>query len=80
MYSCTPGSSSTQNEIHVLSVFKGNDTRPPSAGDTIVDIVGSSKSGRPVILVLGSYLSVNWILNLPAGVNISKVILVSTWC
>ncbi|KAL9963162.1 hypothetical protein ACROYT_G032337 [Oculina patagonica] len=76
IYSCTPGSSSTQYEIHVLSVYEGSShTRPPTAGDTPVNIVGNSN--RPIILVLGSYEPVNWILNLPAGITISKVILVA---
>ena len=78
IYSCTPGSSSTHYEVHVMSVYEGNrHTRPPSAGDTAVNIVSSGKSRRPIILVLGSYEPVNWILNLPAGITISKVILVS---
>ena len=61
-----------------MSVYEGNrHTRPPSAGDTNVNIVGSGQSGRPIILVFASYEPVNWILNLPAGVTIRKVILVS---
>ena len=51
--------------------------RPPSAGDANVNIVSTGQSGRPIVLVLGSYEPVNWILNLPAGITISKVILVS---
>lgn len=78
VYSCTPGSSSSQYEVHVMSVYEGNrHTRPPSAGDTAVNIVSSNKSGRPIILVFGSYEPVNWILNLPANITISKVILVA---
>ncbi len=70
IYSCTPGSSSTQYEIHVLSVYEGSShTRPPTAGDTPVNIVGNSN--RPIILVLGSYEPVHWILNLQAGVTIN---------
>lgn len=62
-----------------MSVYEGNrHTRPPSAGDTNVNIIGGGKSDKPIILVLGSYEPVNWILNLPADITISKVILVST--
>ena len=79
IYSCVPGSSSTQYEVHVMSVYEGNrHTRPPSAGDTNVNIVSGGQSGRPIVLVFVSYEPVNWILHLPAGVKISKVILVST--
>ena len=79
IYSCVPGSSSTQYEVHVRSVYEGNrHTRPPSAGDTNVNIISGGRSSKPVILVLASYEPVNWILNLPAGIIISRVILVST--
>ena len=78
IYSCAPGSSSTQYEVHVMSVYEGNrHTRPPSAGDTAVNIVSGGQSGRPIVLVFASYEPVNWILHLPAGITISKVILVS---
>ena len=52
-------------------------TRPPSAGDAAVNIVSGGQSGRPIVLVFASYEPVNWILNLPAGVTISRVIVVS---
>ena len=77
-YSCTPGSSSTQYEVHILTVYEVINRRPPTAGNAIVNIVSSGKSNRPIVLVLGSYEPVNWILKLPAGISISKVILVST--
>ena len=78
IYSCTPGNSSTQYEVHVLAVYEVINRRPPSAGNATVNIVSRGRSERPVILVLGSYEPVNWILNLPADITISKVILVST--
>ena len=80
IYSCTPAVSSPQYEIHVLSVYEPEviNRRPPSAGDVTVNVVSRGRrSDRLIILVLGSYEPVNWILNLPAGVTISKVILVS---
>ena len=77
-YSCTPDSSSTQYEVHVLSVYEVINRRPPTAGNAIVNIVSRGKSKRPIVLVLGSYEPVNWILNLPAGISISNVVLVST--
>ena len=79
IYSCTPDSSSTQYEVHVLTVYEAIfiNRRPPTAGNAIVNIVSSGKSSRPIVLVLGSYEPVNWILKLPAGTSISEVILVS---
>ena len=63
--------------MHVLSVYQVINTRPPSAGDAAVNIVSGGQSGRPIVLVFASYEPVNWILHLPAGITISKVILVS---
>ena len=77
-YSCTPSSSSTQYEVHVLSVYEVINRRPPTAGNANVNIVSGGKSNRPIVLVLASYEPVNWILHLPAGILVSKVILVST--
>ncbi|KAJ7361918.1 hypothetical protein OS493_014564 [Desmophyllum pertusum] len=78
-YSCTPVNSSTQYEVHILSVYEAEriHRRPPVANDATVNIVSDGKSDRPIILVLGSYESVNWILNLPADITIIKVILVA---
>lgn len=78
IYSCTPADSSPQYEVHVLSVYEVINRRPPSAGDVTVNVVNRGKSDRRIILVLGSYEPVNWILNLPPRIIISKVILVST--
>ena len=78
IYSCTPANSSPQYEVHVLSVFEVINRRPPSAGDVTVNVVSRGKSDRLIILVLGSYEPVNWILSLSAGITISKVIAVST--
>ena len=76
-YSCTPSSSSTQYEVHVLSVYEVINRRPPTAGNANVNIVSRGKSNRPIVLVLASYEPVNWILHLPAGISISKIVLVS---
>lgn len=47
-------------EVRVMSVCEGNrHTRPPSAGDTAVNIVSCGQSGRPIVLVFASYVPVN---------------------
>ena len=76
-YSCTPSNSSAQYEVHVLGVHRA--AIRPTAGNATVIIVSRGKSNRPIVLVLGSYEPVNWILNLPANISISKVILVATF-
>lgn len=78
IYSCNPPFSSPDYEVHVLSVYEVINTRPPSAGNATVKIVIRARLNRPIILVLGSYEPVNWILSLPPRIIISKVILVST--
>ena len=78
-YSCTPGSSSSsQYEVHVLSVYEVINGRPPTAGDATVNIFSGGRPDRPLVLVLVSYEPVNWILKLPSDVTISRVILVRT--
>ena len=77
VYSCTPRNSSPQYEVHVLSVYEVINTRPSSPADATVNIAGRGSSNRPIILVLGSYQPVHWILYLPADLIISTVILVS---
>lgn len=77
-YSCTPGSSSSsQYEVHVLSVYEVISRRPPTAGDATVNIFSGGRSDRPLVLVLASYEPVNWILKLPADITISRVVLVA---
>lgn len=77
IYSCTPKNSSTRYEVHVLGVNEVINRRPPSAGDATVNIVSRGRSHKPVILVLGSYEPVNWIVKVPVEITISKVILVA---
>ena len=78
-YSCTPGSSSSsQYEVHVLSVYEVINGRPPTAGDATVNIFSGGRPDRPLVLVLVSNEPVNWILKLPSDVTISRVILVRT--
>ena len=79
-YSCTPSSSFTRYEVHILTVYEAEaiHRRPPRGENANVNIVSRGKPNRPIVLVLGSYEPVNWILKLPAGISISKVILVST--
>ena len=79
IYSCTPRNRSTQYEVHVLSVNKVLSMSPPTPGNANVNIVTHGHSNRPIVLVLASFGPVNWILNLPAGISINKVILVSTF-
>lgn len=73
IYSCTPGNSSTQYEVHVLAMHE----TPGRTGHATVNIISHGKSNRSIVLVLGSYQPVNWILSLPSNVSISKVVLIA---
>jgi hypothetical protein len=77
-FTCTPENSSSKYEVHVLAVYEVINRRPPTAGDSNVNIISGGKSNRPIILVLVSYEPVNWVLNIPPDIIIDKVILVST--
>ena len=81
IYSCTPGSSSKLYEVHVLSQASvpGIKHIPPVPKNVTVKIISLGKSIRPIVLVLGcNFDVVNWILDLPADITVSKVILVGT--
>jgi hypothetical protein len=77
VYSCSPKRSSSQYEIHVLAVYEATKGHVQRAKKVTVNTVIRGKSNRPIVLVLSSYKSVEWILNIPNDIIISKVILVS---
>ena len=79
VYSCTPAHSSTQYEVHVLVMGLGGfNNTAPRIRYAMVNIVSRRQTNRPVVLVLGTYVPVNWFLNMPPDIFITKLILVST--
>ena len=88
-YSCV-NSSADQNcnyDVHVLSTHQGNGDEISwnnvlSTGDINVDISvnGEEHSNKSLVLVLLNHYPMNWILDVPAGVIIDRVLLVSTTC
>ena len=88
-YSCV-NSSADKNcnyDVHVLSTHRGNgDTiswhKILSTGDINVDVSVNREehSNKSLVLVLLSHYPINWILDVPAGIIIDKVLLVSTTC
>lgn len=69
------------NDVHVISNYEGNGHTGfgvHNTGNTRVDIRVSGRSSKPLILVFSSYEPVNWILNIPSGVVIDRILLVST--
>ncbi|XP_078382407.1 uncharacterized protein LOC144665107 [Oculina patagonica] len=78
-YSCTPKDGSTEYEVHVLSVYEALEDQRVILGEGLADarvnIVSHGKSDRPIILALGSYQPLHWILNLTTNITISKIIM-----
>ncbi len=67
-------------EIHVLGNYESNGHtgfRVHNTGFTDVYLEVTGSSTRALILVLSSYEPVEWVLHIPVGVIIDRVILVS---
>ncbi|XP_041368724.1 uncharacterized protein LOC121383034 [Gigantopelta aegis] len=72
VYSCINEDSLTLSpEVHVLSCYENINRRPPRAAVTVVDIQGNTS--RPVVLVLSTYEPVAWRINVPVGLTIQKI-------
>lgn len=82
-YSCVNNTDTNCDyEVHVLSTFRGNgdiinlnDVR--STGDTNVVISVSGTGNKSLVLVLLDHYPLHWILDVPSGVVIGKILLVS---
>ena len=79
-YSCV-ANENCDYDVHVISNYEGdyNHGFGPvnNAGTTNVQLSVSGQSSKPLVLVFVSYEPVNWILSIPRGITIEKVLLVS---
>ena len=71
-------------DVHVLSTFEGNGdiiswNDVLSTGDINVVISVSGTGNRSLVLVLLNHYPLNWILDIPNGVVIEKILLVSAF-
>ena len=71
-----------QYEVHVVSSYQGNGdieswSRVLSAANTTVSISANGSGNKSLVLVLLSHYQMNWVLDIPSGVVIEKVLLVS---
>ena len=69
-------------EVHVVSSYQGNGeieswSRVLSAANTTVVISVNGTGNKSLVLVLLSHYQMNWVLDIPSGVIIEKVLLVS---
>ena len=78
-YSCV-ADENCNYDVHVVSNYEGDYNHGfgpvTSAGSTNVQLRVSGESSKPLVLVFVSYEPVNWILSVPRGVTIEKVLLV----
>ena len=72
MYSCSNNNSNSSYAVHILGSYENGRNRV----NTPVSISGYNFGIKPTILVLVSYKAVNWILDIPSGIVIQKVLLV----
>ena len=78
-YSCV-ANENCNYDVHVVSNYEGDYSHRfglfTEAGNTNVQLRVSGESSKPLVLVFVSYEAVNWILSIPRGVTIDKVLLV----
>ena len=79
-YSCV-ANENCNYDVHVISNYEGDYHHGfgpvTRSGNTNVELRVSGQGSKPLVLVFVSYEPVNWILSIPSGVVIEKVLLVS---
>ncbi|XP_078602742.1 uncharacterized protein LOC144876860 isoform X1 [Branchiostoma floridae x Branchiostoma japonicum] len=81
-YSCVADDNSLY-DVHVLGVYEGVGQTwpfqqdPVAAAEMDVHVSAGKDYGKPLVLVLSSYEPVNWVLHLPAEVEVQEVLLVA---
>ena len=78
-YSCV-ADENCNYDVHIISNYEGDYNHGfgpvTRAGNTNVQLSVSGEGSKPLVLVFVSYEPVNWILSIPQGVTIEKVLLV----
>ena len=81
-YSCVSGVRS-QYEVHVISNYESDGQHgfglTSTTGTTDVNLNVDGSGSVPLVLVFVSYEPVNWRLQVPSGVVIDTVLIVSRW-
>ena len=79
-YSCV-ANENCNYDVHVISNYEGDYNHGfgpvTRSGNTNVELRVSGRGSKPLVLVFVSYEPVNWIVSIPSGVSIHKVLLVS---
>ena len=80
-YSCV-ANENCRYDVHVIGNYESNGRhgfgleRTTGTTNVNISVSGSNQGTKPLILVFVSYEPVRWILNIPSGVVIERVLLV----
>ena len=81
VYSCLPSTVNNDTNVHVIGVYEAGSGHSFNYHPTYISNVCLNVNGslldKPLILVLTTYEPVHWVLHMPEGVVINKVILVT---
>ena len=82
-YSCA-ADENCNYDVHIISNYEGDYNHGfgpvTSSGTTNVQLSVSGQGSKPIVLVFVSYEPVHWILNIPTGVIVEKILIVSGHC
>ena len=78
-YGCVSTATNCEYEVHVIANYESSDGCQNGFGEnTYVDVNILGQSSKPLIFVFMSYRTVNWHLNLPSGVVVDRILVVSS--
>ncbi len=81
VYSCLPSTVNNDTNVHVINVYEAGSGQSFNYHPTYISNVCLNVNGslmdKPLILVLITYEPIHWVLHMPEGVVINKVILVT---
>ena len=73
-YSCVPDCTGAQYEVHMIGMY----SKSPFNPNTTVEMTVCGESSKPLVLVLTSYEALNWTVNVPNGITIERLLVVSS--
>ena len=74
-YSCVTDCTGAQYEVHVIGMYSR--TYSFLNQNTTVEMTVCGESSKPLVLVLTSYEALNWTVNVPNGITIERILVVS---
>ena len=84
-YGCVSDLLNCDYEVHIIANYESSNGRHGFgirrvAGSTYVHFNINGQSSKPLVLVFTSYEPVNWVLYLPSGVVVNRILVVSSLC